>query len=108
GEGVAEGQRREGGEAARGPAPDEQAVGVDVAPLGEEAGGGDAVVDVDHAPLPVELSAERAAVTGGAAVVDVDDGDPPAGPELRGQAELGSGRAGGPAVDRDEQRRPLT
>ncbi len=83
GEDVAEGQCRERRVAAGAAALDREALRVDVAALDEEAGGGDAVVDVDDAPAALESPAVRPAVAGAPAVVDVDDRDAPAGQELR-------------------------
>ena len=88
---VAEGERRERRVAAGAAALDGQPIRVDVAPLDEEPGGRDGVVDVDDTPLPFEPTPVVAAVAGAAAVVDVDDRDPAAGQELLREIE---GRTG--------------
>jgi len=59
---VAEGQGRERREAAGAPTFDREPVRVDVAALDQEPRRSDRVVDIDDAPLPVELAADVAAV----------------------------------------------
>ena len=83
-EDVAEGEGGERRVAAGAAALDGEPVRIDVAALDQEARRGDAVVDVDDAPLPVEAAAVVAAVAGAPAVVHVDDRDPAAGQELLG------------------------
>ena len=61
--------------------------------LDEVAGGVDAVLEVDDAPLPVQPLAVRAAVAGRAAVVDVDDGEAATRPELDAEAERSASRS---------------
>ena len=56
GEDVAEGEGAQGGVAAGAAAADGQAGRVDVAPPGQVAGGGHAVVDVDDPPPAVQAS----------------------------------------------------
>ena len=63
--------------------------------VGEPAARGEAVRDVDDAPLP-EQPPVGAAVAGGAAVVDVHDGEAAAGPVLHAEAEHGRAAAVGP------------
>ena len=75
--------------------------------VGEVAGGGDAVLDVDHTPGLVEQPAVGAAEPGRAAVVDVDDGEAATRPVLHAERELGPGGRGRTAVDLDEERRTL-
>src|SRR5215211_2116484 len=107
GEGVAEGEGAQGGVAAGAAAPDGQVGRVDVAPVGQVAGGGDAVVDVDDPPLAVQATPVGAAVAGGAAVVDVHHGDAPAGEELVADVQGAGDPGGGAAVAGHDQRRPL-
>src|SRR5918994_2173010 len=105
GERVAERQRRQGGVATGRATPDAQPVGVDPPLVGQPAGGGDAVVEVDDTPGAPQLLAVVAAVAGRTAVVDVDHGEAAAGPVLRAELQHRPGRRGGPAVDEHEQRR---
>ena len=91
-EDVAEGERRERRVAAGAAALDGQPIRVDVAPLDEEPGRRDGVVDVDDAPLALEPAPVVAAVAGAAAVVDVDDRDAAAGQELLREVERRDGR----------------
>ena len=101
-EDVAEGQRRQRGVTAGAAARDGEPRRVHVAAIGQEAGGRDAVVDVDDAPGAVERRPVGPPVPGAAAVVDVDDGDPAAGQELlaRGRARSMRSRWGRHATGR--------
>src|SRR5918996_1519580 len=107
GQAVGEGEDAQGGVAAGAAAADGQPVRVGQAPRGQVAGGGHAVVDVDHSPLAVESLPVGAAVAGGAAVVDVDDCEPAAGEELEADVQAAGDGRGGPAVAGHDQRRPL-
>ena len=88
-------------------AADRHPVRVDATGVGERAGRGEAVGDVDDPPGALQLLAVGAPVAGGAAVVHVDDADPAAGPVLQPDGEHRHGRPGRAAVDDDEQRREL-
>src|SRR4029453_6533979 len=82
GERVAESERGQRRVAPGRPAPDAEPVGVDPALLAQPPGSGLAVVEVDHAPVALELVAVGPAVADRSAVVDVDHGEAPAGPVL--------------------------
>src|SRR5207245_961526 len=69
---VAPGQREQDREAAGRSSRDRNAVTVDQALLHQVARGVDAVVDVDHSPVPVEALPVGAAVARRATVVHVD------------------------------------
>ena len=103
-EDVVEGERGEGGVAARAPAPDREPGGVRAAGLGEVQRARDAVLDVDHSPLAVESLAIRAAVAGAPPVVDVEDREAAARPELDGRVKGVGGRSGRASVAEDEER----
>ena len=75
-------QREQDGEAAGRAARDGDAVGVHLALRDEVACRIDAVVDIDHAPHPLEPLAVRAPVSCRTAVVDVDERESPARPVL--------------------------
>src|SRR5579859_5826760 len=82
GEVVVEDQRTQGGVAARAAAADTEAPSINFALARQVAGGADAVLRVDDAPLAVEPLAVRAPEATAAAVVHVDDAKTPTGPEL--------------------------
>ena len=105
---VAERDRAERRVAAGAAAADREALAVDDPLLGEPAGAGDAVVDVDDAPLALEALAVVAAVAGRAAVVDVEDREAAAREQLDASAaKRGRGLRGRAAMARDDERRQL-
>ena len=107
GEGIVEGQGGQHGEAACATSPDGEPLAVDVAPVGEEAGHGDAVVHVEHPPATTQAMPVGPAVARRAPVVDVGHGKAPAGPEGDAELEVGTHTAGRAAVDEHDQWRSL-
>ena len=104
---VVHGQCGQHREAAGAAAPDDQTLGVDVAPVGQEPGRGHAVLHVGQAPGAVQGPAVAPPVAGGAPVVDVDYGYASRGPVDDSQLELATGCRGGAPVGGDQQRRPI-
>src|SRR5262245_41480874 len=84
---VAEGQRRQGRVAAGATAADDASLAVDPSVRFEEPGAGDAIVDINHAPIQLETVAVGAAKSSTAAVVHVEHRNPAAGPILNAQIE---------------------
>src|SRR5690606_18921726 len=81
GEDPAARERRQHRPPAGGAAADRDAGRVGAAGLSQTASGGQNIIDVDNAPLPVEPLAIVAAVAGRPAVVDVEHADSSAGVE---------------------------
>src|SRR5215472_5011436 len=73
---VAEGQRRQGRVAAGAAAADDASLAVDLPSRCEELRAGDAIVDVDHAPIQLQTVAVGAAESGASAVVHVEHRNP--------------------------------
>src|SRR5260370_3147012 len=103
---VAEGQRRQGRVAAGAAAADDASFAVDPPLRCEKARAGDAIVDVDHAPVELQTVAVGAAESGASAVVHVEHGNAAAGPILNAQIERARGGRRRPALALDEKRRP--
>ena len=106
-EGVVEGQRGQHGEAPGAGAPDEEPLGVGVAPVHQIAGCGRAVGHVGHPPAAVQGPAVAAPVAGRAPVVDVHHRYAPRRPVQDGGLEPAAGRGGGAAVGQHQQRGQL-
>src|SRR5262244_237347 len=104
---VAEGQCRQGRVAAGAAAADDASLAVDPPLRRQEPRAGDAIVDVDHAPIQLQTVAVGAAEAGASAVVHVEHRDAAARPILNAQIERA--RCGGrrSAVALDEKRRLL-
>src|SRR5262249_44033500 len=74
---------------------------------GEELRAGDAIVDVDRAPVQLQTVAVGAAESGASAVVHVEHRNAPTGPILNAEIERARRSRGRPAVALDQKRRPL-
>src|SRR5262245_52159444 len=79
---VAEGQRRQSRVAAGAAPADDASLAVDPALRGEELRAGDAIVDVDYAPVQLQTVAVGTAESGASAVVHVEHRDAAASPIL--------------------------
>jgi hypothetical protein len=84
-------QRRQRGVAASTATSDDDAIVIDQTLCNEEFGTIDTIININDAPIKVQAIAVGAAKAGTAAIVDVEDGDPAAGPKLRGQVENARG-----------------
>ena len=80
-----EGQRAQSGEAAGAAASNDQAVAIGQTAFDQILRAGDAIVDIDDAPLAFQCIAVFPAETAAAAVIDVEHAETAAGPELGGQ-----------------------
>src|SRR5499433_3216250 len=88
---VAEGQRRQRRVAAGAAAADDASLAVDPPLRCEEPRAGDAIVDVDHAPVHLQTVAVGAAESSASAVVHVEYRNAAAGPILNAQIECARG-----------------
>src|ERR671911_880375 len=79
---IAECEGSESRVAARAPAANGGAFGIDQTALDQIPGAVDVIVDVDDPPRVIQPLPVGAAVAGAAAVVDVEDGEPAGRPEL--------------------------
>jgi hypothetical protein len=79
---IARAQRREYGITTGTPAADRSAGGVGTPGRAKKARGGNDVLDIDDAPLAMQLFTIGASEARAAAVIDVHDGKTPAGPIL--------------------------
>ena len=104
---VAEGQRRQSRVATGAAAADDASLAVDPSLRGEEPRAGDAIVDVDHAPVQLQTIAVGAAESGAAAVVHVEHRNAAASPVLNAQVEGARRGRRRPAVALDQKRRLL-
>src|SRR6266516_5167084 len=84
---VAEGQRRQSRVAAGAAAADDASLAVDPSVRGEEPRAGDAIVDVDDAPIALQTVAVRTTESGASAVVHVEHRNAAARPILNAQIE---------------------
>src|SRR5262249_57367188 len=83
----AEGRRRQGRVAAGAAAADDASLAVDLPSRCEELRAGDAIVDVDHAPIQLQTVAVGAAESGASAVIHVEHRNAAARPVLNAQIE---------------------
>src|SRR5260370_37827213 len=104
---AAEGRRRQGRVAAGAAAADDASFAVDPPLRCEKARAGDAIVDVDHAPVELQTVAVGAAESGASAVVHVEHGNAAAGPILNAQIERARGCLRRPPVPLDQKPKPL-
>src|SRR5262245_16390787 len=84
---VAEGQRRQRRVAAGAAAADDASLAVDPPLRCEEPRAGDAIVDVDHAPVQLQTAAVGAAESSASAVIHVEHRNAAAGPILNAEIE---------------------
>src|SRR5262249_46067484 len=104
---VAEGQRRQGRVAAGAAAADDASLAVDPPLRCEEPRAGDAIVDLDHAPIQLQTVAVSAAESGASAVCPVEHANAGGGPELNPQIGCARGGRRRPPMALDEKRRLL-
>src|SRR5262249_3319815 len=88
---VAEGQPRQGRVGAGTAAADDASLAVDPPLRCEEPRAGDAIVDVDHAPIQPQTVAVGAAESSASAVIHVEHRNAAAGPILNAQIECARG-----------------
>ena len=101
------GQRRQHGVAAGAAAGDRHPVVIDESAAPMAGCHGDAILDIDDTPLPVELAPIFRAEPGRAAVIDVEHSETTAGPILNLQVQAEPRLRGRAAMDLDDQRRQL-
>src|SRR6185369_6101469 len=97
-EDVAKRQRRQCSVAARAAAANDQPVAVGFATLDQITRAVNAIIHVDHSPLPVQPSPVIGAVAGASAVVHIQHAEATAGPILNREFESGIPRVSRPAV----------